>query len=288
MKYVNLGKTGERIPAVGIGTWQLHADADSSVKAIRASLESGSNFVDTAESYRNEEMVGRAIEGYDNVFLATKVWPSHFRYDRLLKACDESLRKLGREYIDLYQLHWPNPKVDISETMRAMEKLVDDGRVRHIGVSNFSSGQLRKAQDAMKNYSIVSNQIEFSMLAREYEKELLPFSQDNDITVIAYSPLGHGKFFTSRNRALPTIQDMAHKYGKSPAQIAINWLISRSNVVAIPKAGTIEHVKDNIEAGNFEMSVEDLSALDDAVSGMNFRTMKSKFGWLISFVLRLI
>lgn len=288
MKYIEIGKSNEKIPAIGIGTWQLSAGSQDSMKAIRASIESGSNLVDTAESYKNEEMVGEAIRDYDDIFLATKVWPTHFRHDRVIRACDQSLERLGRKYIDLYQLHWPNPKVDISETMRAMEKLVDDGKIRYIGVSNFSVDQLKKAQDSMKKYDIVSNQVEYSILARAYETELLPYCQKNNIAIIAYSPLGHGRFFTQKNRAMPELEQIAKKYSKSPAQIALNWLISRTGVVAIPKAGSIEHVKQNVDAANFQISQEDLSSIDSAISGMNFKTMNQKYGWLISLFLRLV
>lgn len=288
MKYVEIGKTREKLPAVGIGTWQLQSGSEESVKAIRASIESGSNFVDTAEAYRNEEMVGKAINGYDDIFLATKVWPTHFRYEKIIRACDQSLERLGRKYIDLYQLHWPNPKVSMDETMKAMEKLVDDGKIRHIGVSNFSVEQMKKAQEALKKYDVVSNQVEFSMLAREQEKEVLPYCQKNGITLIAYSPFGHGKFFTGRNRALPVLNELAGKYGKTPAQIALNWLISKNNVTAIPKAGSVEHVKQNIGAANFQVSDTDLEQIESAIAGMNYKTMRQKYGWLISFILRLV
>lgn len=288
MKYIEVGKTREKLPAIGIGTWQLDPNSKDSINAIRASIESGSNFVDTAEAYRNEQMVGKAIKEYDDIFLATKVWPTHFRHDKIIKACDQSLERLGRKYIDLYQLHWPNPKVSMDETMSAMEKLVDDGKIRHIGVSNFSVEQLRKAQNSLKKYEVVSNQVEYSIMAREYEKDLLPYCQENGITLIAYSPLGHGKFFTRKNKAMPVIQELAKKHDKTPAQIALNWLISRSNVSAIPKAGSIDHVKQNIDAANFQISSSDLTELDQAISAMNFKTMKQKYGWLISFVLRLV
>lgn len=288
MKYVDIGKTQEKLPAIGIGTWQLTSSSEDSTKAIKASIESGSNFVDTAEAYRNEEMVGKAIRDYDDIFLATKVWPTHFRYDKVIKACDQSLQRLGRKYIDLYQLHWHNPKVDMTETMRAMEKLVDDGKIRHIGVSNFSVEQMQKASNAMKKYDIVSNQVEYSILAREYETRLLPYCQKNGITLIAYSPLGHGKFFTPKNKAMSTLENIAEKYGKTPAQIALNFLISRDNVVAIPKAGSVEHAKQNIDAANFQISKEDIETIENAVSGFNYKTMNQKYGWLISFFLRLV
>lgn len=287
MKYVDLGKTKEKLPAIGIGTWQL-GNTEDSVKAIKASIESGSNFVDTAEAYKNEQMVGQAIRDYDDIFLATKVWPTHFRPEKVIRACEQSLERLGRKYIDLYQLHWPNPKVRIAETMKAMEKLVDEGKIRHIGVSNFSVEQLAAAQNALKKYDVVSNQVEYSILAREYEKDLLPYCQKNGITLIAYSPLGHGKFFRQNNSAMTTIKNLSEKYNKTPAQIALNYLILKDNVTAIPKAGSIEHVKQNIDATNFQMSKEDVSELEQAISGLNYRTMKQKFGWMVSFLLMFV
>lgn len=288
MKEIELKGTKEKVPVIGIGTWQMKSDSEDSVNSIQASIENGSRFVDTAEAYRNEDMVGRAIKGYGDIFLATKVWPSRFRYDDVIKACENSLKKLGREQIDLYQLHWPNPKIDISETMKAMEKLADDGKIRYIGVSNFSVDQLKKAQSVMKNHEIVSNQVEYSILAREYEKGILPYCQDNSIMMIAYSPLGRGKFFTGKNKALPLIRKLADKYGKTPSQIGLNYIVSKKMVSVIPKTTNPEHAKQNLEAGNFSMSKEDLSRLEEELKSFNYRTMNQKFGWIISFALRLM
>ncbi len=288
MKYLEIGNTKEKLPAVGIGTWQMGSGSEQSVKAIQASIESGSRFVDTAEAYRNEEMVGRAIKGYDDVFLATKVWPSHFRYDSVIKACENSLRKLGRDHIDLYQLHWPNPKVDIAETMRAMEKLVDDGKIRYIGVSNFSSKQMEKARSSMKSHDIVSNQVEYSPMVRDYEKEILPYCQKNGIILIAYSPLGRGRFFSSKNKALPVIREIAAKYGKTPSQIGLNYLISKAQVSAIPKTLNPDHVRENVEAADFNLEKEDAAKIEAALQSFNYRSMKQKYGMFLSFFLRLL
>ncbi len=286
MKELSLKGTDEKIPAIGIGTWQMRPDSKESVKAIRASIENGSRLVDTAEAYRNEEMVGRAIKGYDDVFLATKVWPSHFRHDDIIKTCERSLRKLERDHIDLYQLHWPNPKISITETMRAMEKLVDDGKIRYIGVSNFSVKQLEEAQSSMKRHEIVSNQVEYSVVAREYEKNIMPFCKDNGIIMVAYSPLGRGRLFSGKNKALPVIREVAEKYSKTPSQVGLNYIISKGPVAAIPKTLNPEHVIQNVEAGKFQLKDEDMKRIDDAVSQFNYRTMKQKYGWAVSLAVR--
>lgn len=172
MELKELGGSGEKIPAIGIGTWKMGVDRKAEVAALGAGIAAGSRFVDTAEIYGTEHIVAEALRGKSGVFVATKVWPNHLHYDDVIKACDRSLAQLGVKSIDLYQIHWPNYKVPIEETMAAMEKLVDDGKIRHIGVSNFSAKEMQEARAAMKRYDIVSNQVEFSILVRDAEKSL--------------------------------------------------------------------------------------------------------------------
>ena len=142
-----LGGTSENIPELGIGTWKMGSSPETEIAAIRKAISLKMGLVDTAEMYGNERMVGRAIEGQKGLFIATKVSPHHFRHDDVIRACRESLSKLGVKAIDLYQLHWPNHSVPIRETMRAMEDLVDAGKIRHIGVSNFSIREFQEAQE---------------------------------------------------------------------------------------------------------------------------------------------
>ena len=144
MKY--LGNTKEKIPEVGIGTWKLGVNPEKEINALRAGIDAGMRFIDTAEMYGTEWVVARAIKNEEEVFLATKVSPSHFSYNDVIKACDRSLKSLGARQIGLYQLHWPNHSVPIRETMRAMEALVDAGKIRHIGVSNFTVKEFQEAQ----------------------------------------------------------------------------------------------------------------------------------------------
>jgi len=256
MKYVELGKTGEKVPAIGFGTWKLGNDG---IDAIKKSIELGANFIDTAEMYGNEAIVGRAIKGAD-AFIATKVSAHHLHYDDVIKACKNSIRLLGVKKIDLYQIHWPNPAIPIQETMRAMEKLVDEGLVRHIGVSNFSLGELKEAQSAMSKYEIASNQVEYNIMVRGIEEDLLPFCKKEKITVIAYSPLARGAVFREK-KVYGLLNELAGKYGRSIAQISLNYLIANGGVVAIPKASGIPHVEENVGAADFTISKEDLAKI---------------------------
>lgn len=265
MEYRQLGKTGEMIPALGIGTWKL-GRSESDMDAIRVGIDAGMRFIDTAEMYANEEAVGTAIKGKKGVFVATKVSPDNFRYEGILKSCNASLKKLGRKQIDLYQLHWPNSRVPIAETMKAMEKLVDDGKIRYIGVSNFSIEEMTAAQEAMKRYEIASNQVEYSIITRQIEGDTLGFCRDVGSTVIAYSPFGNGKLFEKRYKGLlSTLDQIGIKYGKSASQVALNWVIAHKGVVAIPKASTKEHMLENAETTDFSLNEDERKRISKAL-----------------------
>jgi diketogulonate reductase-like aldo/keto reductase len=156
-----LAKTGVALPEVALGTWQYHGG----VEPLRVGIDLGANFIDTAESYGTEELVGQAIKGIrDKVFLATKVSPRNFRRPDVIRAAEQSLRRLNTDHIDLYQLHWPNYTVSIAETMAAMEELVETGKVRFIGVSNFSAREIAKAQATLLKNWIVSNKVRYNTM----------------------------------------------------------------------------------------------------------------------------
>ncbi|HUC38784.1 MAG TPA: aldo/keto reductase [Candidatus Acidoferrum sp.] len=276
MEYKPLGKTGEKLPAIGIGTWKMLSGA-TDITAIRNAVAQGMTLVDTAEMYGNEEMVGHAIKGLD-VFLATKVSPHNFKYDDVIKACNASLQRLGVKQIDLYQLHWPNHSVPIGETMRAMEKLKKDGKIRHIGVSNFDVGEFEEAQAALKNDDIVSNQVEYSILVRDVESELLGYCKKNKVTVIAYSPLARGALFDKRYQKLAeSLKKIGSKHGKTASQVALNWLIAKENVIAIPKASTEQHIIENAGAAGWKLSADDMSEINTFLSGIRKRPLASVF-----------
>ncbi len=262
MEFLKLGNTGEKVPVIGMGTWKLRQDG---ISALRTGISLGSNFIDTAEMYQTEKFVAEILkEGRDNVFLATKVSPHHLKYDDVIKACNSSLNTLGIKTIDLYQIHWPNPSIPISETVRAMEKLVSEGKIRHIGVSNFSVKELKEAQEAMKSEEIVSNQIEYSVTERDPESSgMSAYCLSEKITVIVYSPLGSGSILSSNNKKIhEKLNAIGSEYGKSAAQVALNWIISKGNIVAIPKANSPDHMKENIAASGWKLKPEDISVIN--------------------------
>ncbi len=276
MIFKELGKTGEKISVIGLGSWDLGERTDDKISAIKTALSLGVNFIDTAEIYGTEPLVGEAIKN-ENAFIATKVWTNHFHYDDVIKACDGSLQKLGVEQVGLYQLHWPNKSVDIKETMRAMEKLVDDGKVRYIGVSNFDKKQFIEAQNSLSKYDIVSNQVEYSVLVRDPEAELLPYLQKERVTLIAYSPFGKGVLFKPKYKKLTDVlSNIGKKYGKTAAQVALNWLISKDEVVAIPKASTPAHAVDDVQSSDFSLEQADVSAINYLNKKFKRKSLKRK------------
>jgi diketogulonate reductase-like aldo/keto reductase len=262
MQQKSFSNTGVSVPEVGLGTWNYHAG----VEPLRKGLDAGALFVDTAESYGTETVVGQAVSGVRNrVFIATKVSPEHFRFDSVFKAADGSLERLGTDWIDLYQLHVPSDKVPIEETIAAMEQLVDAGKVRFIGVSNFSVAQLQRAVKAARKYPIVSNQMRYNIVDRTIEGDLLKYCQANGITIIAYSPLARD--FQSLRDCDPdgALAEVARLTGKTVAQVAINWCLCKDGVVAIPKGNSTTHVVENCGASGWRLTAEQLQFLDRSI-----------------------
>ena len=260
-----LGQTGVMVPEIGLGTWKYKGGDEP----LRRGIDLGATLVDTAEMYRNEVEVGQAIAPVrDQVFLATKVLGNHLRYDQVLKAAEESLRKLDVDQIDLYQVHWPNSRVPISETMRAMEELADRGVVRFIGVSNFSLQEMREAQASMTRHPIVSNQVLYSLKARSIEAQLLPYCQENHVTVIAYTPLADGSLAVRPrirpDRRFRVLEQVAAEVDKTPAQVALNWVTSHPSVITIPKSNSVKRTEENCAASGWRLSQEQVSRLEDA------------------------
>lgn len=259
-----LGRTREKIPVVGMGTWEMgdvqNEGRTLEIEALRRGAELGMTMIDTAEMYGHgnaEKLVGEAIKGMrDEVFIVTKVSPEHFGYEDVLRSCEGSIRRLGVEHVDLYLLHWPSHKVPIEETMKAMEELVSRGKTRYIGVSNFSVAQTLKARESLPRSEIVCNEVRYSLTHRAIESELLPFCEREKLTVVAYSPLDTGRIPTGK---IPrTIPD---KYGMTPAQLMLNWVTYKEAVVAIPKASNIEHVEEDAAAVGARISGDDYEAL---------------------------
>jgi len=276
MEFKELGKSDAKIPVLGVGTWGIggfssrHSGGDDDdARALRLGFDLEMRFVDTAEVYargHSEEVVAKAVKSQrESVFIATKVSPENLHYADVIRSCQSSLKRLETSFIDLYQVHWPNTSIPIAETMKAMEHLVAEGRIRHIGVSNFSVQQTREAQEALSKSTLDSNQVEYSLVDRSIEDGLLPYADKEHITVIAYSPIARGQISKGgRGERWQVLDKIASRYGKTRTQVALNWLIAKKPVVAIPKAASLNHVRENAGAAGWQMSLEDQEALDRA------------------------
>ncbi|MBI4023100.1 aldo/keto reductase [Candidatus Berkelbacteria bacterium] len=261
---------GFEIPVYGLGTWAMGGkwEADPSrdeqdLAGIRAALVRGVRHIDTAESYaagHAEELVGQVLRDaprQDVLLVTTKFSPGHARYGDVLQACEASLRRLGTDYLDLYLLHAPS-SVPITETMQAMNELVRRKLVRWIGVSNFGVDRLREAQ-AVSEQPIVVNQVYYNLGSREAETSgLLSYCQQHDVILEAYRPLEKGLLASQGN---PLIEELVAKYHKTPAQLALNWLITQPNVVTIVKTSSPDHLDENLGALGWELKADDVERL---------------------------
>jgi diketogulonate reductase-like aldo/keto reductase len=267
-----LGKTGGFLPEIGLGTW----DYKGGIGPLRKGLDAGALFIDTAESYGTETIVGDAIRGLqERIFIATKVSPQNFRRDDLRKSVEASMMKLGVDRIDLMQLHHPNPAIPIEETMGALSELVDAGKIRFCGVSNFSISEIQAAQKAFGKYPIVSNQVRYNVIDRTIEAGVLPYCQANGITVIAYSPLAKGLSRILDCDPNGILSEIAQATGKTPAQIVINWCISKENVAAIPKANSETRILENCGASGWRLSPEQVRQLDAGIQSRHRNKLDS-------------
>lgn len=261
MDSLKLGRSNSIVSVIGQGCSTFGFHEKEEIEAIHLGLDLGMTLIDTAEDYSyglSEKVIGKAInERRDESFIATKVSPTNLSYDRLLKSAKKSLDRLKIDTIDLYQIHFPNPTVPIKETMKAMEKLVNEGYIQHIGVSNFSIDELKEAQTAMSKEEISSIQVPYNLLQRNIEIDLLPYCQKEHITVIAYSPLAAGKIISNQN-----LSDIAANYIKSTSQVALNWVISKKDVVVIPRSSKLEHVKMNAGSCGWRLSSNDVKTID--------------------------
>ncbi|MCL4344909.1 MAG: aldo/keto reductase [Candidatus Thermoplasmatota archaeon] len=282
MERISFRRDGKQISPVGIGTYydpswialaktlKIRKGQDRKIASIKAALESGINLIDTAEMYETETIVSEAIKGSnrDDLFIATKVLPSHYSYDKVLRSCNRSLKRLGTEYIDLYQLHMQSSQDKINEALRAMEHLVDEGKIRHIGISNFDLEHTKNSVEHMKKYAISATQMNFNVAHRNIEKDIVPYCQDNNISILAYFPLSHGKLVSSTGRGKQIIDDISKNHGvKTLPQIILNWFISKYDFVfPIPRASNPEHVKENAGAMGWRMTPDEIRLLEDSVS----------------------
>lgn len=300
MKTRSLGTSEIQITPILMGTWQAGKkmwagiDDEESIKAIRAAVEAGITTIDTAEVYgegHSERVVARSVGDIrDRLVYASKVFANHLQYDAVIEACDRSLGNLKTDYLDLYQIHWPsgsfgNAEVPIAETMKALNKLKEDGKIRAIGVSNFNRQQL---EEAAQYGRIDSLQPPYSLFWRKIEQDAVPYCIENNISILAYSSMaqglltgkfkpGHefaegdhrsanvlfqGENFKRAQTALEQLQPIAEKHNCTLAQLSLAWLIAQPQTNAIAGARTAKQAQDNAKSASVELSNEELQEID--------------------------
>ncbi|WP_368287375.1 aldo/keto reductase [Kluyvera intermedia] len=266
----NIQFCGTRLPAIGQGTWYMGeyaANRRQEVAALSAGIAQGLTLIDTAEMYAEggaEEVVGEAIRGQrDEVFLVSKVYPWNAGGQKIVTACEASLRRLGTETIDLYLLHWRGG-FELAETVEGMQALVAQGKIRHWGVSNLDLPDMHELFQVDGSAACAANQVLYHLASRGIEYDLLPWCQSHAIPVMAYCPLAQAGRLRSGLLADSTVLDIASAHRATAAQILLAWVIHHQGVMAIPKAATVAHVEENAAALNIALTAEDLSRLDKA------------------------
>lgn len=241
---------GEQVPSLGLGTYRL--SGEECTRAVERALALGYRHIDTAQMYDNEGEVGKGMQSSavdrEEVFLTTKVWPSDFSYQRVIETTRQSLRRLRTDRVDLLLMHWPSRDVPLEEPLGAMRELQEEGSVNHIGVSNFPPSMV---EDAARHAEIFCNQVEYHPY--EVQDELLEQAKEMDYLLTAYRPLSRGEILNDE-----TLQEIGGAYGKTPAQVALRWLIQQEKVAAIPKATSEDHLKSNFDVFDFELSDEEM------------------------------
>lgn len=246
--------SGVEMPQIGAGTWGIGGETVE--ESVRTALDAGYTHVDTAEGYENEAEIGDVLAEYDrdDIFLTSKVLPSNLHYESVLESCEASLDRLGTDYLDLYLIHWPNPTISLRETIHALERLHEEGKVKNIGVSNFSTYQLMFAR-RVADVPIAVNQVEFHPWLNQ--EDLLQYCDDNDVVLTAAAPLARTEVLDD-----PVVRDVAEEYDRTPAQVVLRWQI-RKGIVTIPKSSTPDHIRSNFEVGDWELDAEDAARIDD-------------------------
>lgn len=262
VRMIDIGNAS--VPALGQGTWKMAEQPSrrvDEIAALREGVALGMTLIDTAEMYgdgASEELVGEAIaEQRDNVFLVSKAYPQNASRKRLQTSCEASLKRLRTQHLDLYLLHWRG-SIPLAETVEAMERLVEQGKIVRWGVSNFDTGDMEDLM-AAGGTNCAANQILYNLSRRGPELNLLPWLAERSIPVMAYSPIEQGRLLRH-----PALRDMAQRKGATSSQIALAWLLQRDGFVSIPKAGTVAHVRDNRSAMNVALSPADCEKLDRA------------------------
>ena len=267
METRSLGPASTEVCAIGQGTWDIPENGtrmDEAKNALRRGIELGMTHLDTAEMYgsgRAEEIMAEAIAGIprESLFLADKVLPTNSSYEGTIAACERSLKRLRTDYLDLYMLHWRGG-FPLEDTMRALERLVEDGKTRFIGVSNFDVDDVKEAQGALRRERLACNQVLYHLRERGIEARLLPYCKEHRIAVVAYTPFGRGSFL--RGNGSDVIERVAAKYEKTPRQVVLRFITRDEGVFTIPKASTVAHVEENAGGHGWKLEESDIAMID--------------------------
>ena len=258
------------LPKIGFGTWKIGGGSfqdpktdPASLAALRSALEIGYTHFDTAEMYadgHSEELLGHAIReagaSREDLFITSKVHPRNLKYNDVLNSCENSLRRLDMDYIDLYLIHWPGTGTKYEETFRALNKLVRDGKVKQLGVSNFNLKLLKQAQ-SLSETPIITNQVPYSVSDRSYVRNgILEYCQQNDIILTAYSPVDEGRLKVDQ-----VLRSVAEAHNVTPYQIALAWAISQPRVITIPMSSNPLHIKENFDAADIELTQDEIEQI---------------------------
>jgi aryl-alcohol dehydrogenase-like predicted oxidoreductase len=318
LRYRKFGKSDLKVSEVGLGALQFGtqgygiSDKEEMKKILNRSLELGVNFIDTAEGYGNgtsERIIGEVLKergDRDDLILATKVRPGHLEYKNVIKAAEASLKRLQTNVIDLYQVHHPNCYVPVSETMRAMGKLLKDGKIRYVGVSNFPVCLTKESIATLEKGEIISNQLQYNILSRDIEKEIIPHLREEGVVTIAYSPLSGGLLTgkydenfefpnddlrsqwtllsNKNNRAkmkpiMQTMKEIAEKHETAIPQVAINWLLKMDDVFPIPGAKSVDQAESNAKASEWKMSDDEWRRITTASDKLELDEFSESSGW---------
>jgi diketogulonate reductase-like aldo/keto reductase len=263
MKQVTL-PDGERVPALGMGTWNMGdrpAARAEEIATLRLGLDLGLRLIDTAEMYGeglSEALIGEAIAGRrDEVFLVSKVYPHNATRRGIAAACERSLQRLGTDRLDLYLLHWRG-SVPLEETVQGLQALQREGKIRHYGVSNLDLSDMEELWEVPGGDAVAVNQLLYNLSRRGIEWDLLPWLRERRVPVMAYSPIEQARLLRH-----PKLVGFARDCGMTPVQVALAWLLARDDIIAIPKTGHRERLKENVGALSHTLTAEQLAALDD-------------------------
>ncbi len=300
MQYTTLGKSETKISQIGLGTWQFGSKGwgfgtdftkKDAIEIVHKSFDLGINIIDTAEVYgggQSERIVGQAIKEHnrEDIIIVSKFLPAAIRPSAVKRALAKSLERLQTEYLDVYLIHWPNPLLPLGATLEHMEQMVEDGKIRHIGISNFGLKRFQKAQSKMNKFSIEVDQLNYSMAKSRVKNEFLPYAEAHKVTVMAYSPLGQGyltgkytphnspkgtrrrnRLFRESNfkRGAPLLEEMkiiAQEKNITMSQLALSWLIQNKQVIAIPGAKSLSQLEENAQAGDVSLSRQEIDQLN--------------------------